>query len=227
MNIESNQPSILKPDLPSSGPTCHHAHTQPLRLACLGDSLTEGVHGGGKPYPTFLSQHLQAQGFNQVEVRGFGHSGATLMYHTNLPYNRTREWRAILEYRPHIIVVLLGTNDSKRKYFMKAGGRLSFVREMKYMLSQLRVLSSSPDIILGIPPPAYRPIDTIDQATIVSEIQPAIMSVGAELGFPTFSLQEPVIVRSMMHDGVHLNPTGRRKMGAAIGDAVLECVGKR
>eukprot|EP00667_Euglena_gracilis_P035357 EG_transcript_65079 len=63
---------------PAPGPTaprCRNAAVRPLRVGCLGDSLTELTLGGGEAYPTLLQRLLNDTGLEGVAVENFGHSG--------------------------------------------------------------------------------------------------------------------------------------------------------
>ena len=105
----------------------------PLRVACVGDSLTRGdalhelphwqrvpAHRLVKPfhvelrsrgnYPALLQRLIQR---DDVVVRNFGHGGSTACNATELPYAGTREYRRVTRWAPQVAVVMLGTNDAK------------------------------------------------------------------------------------------------------------------
>ena len=46
-------------------------------------------------------------------MRNCGKSGATLMKKANKPYWKLKQYRAALESKPQIVVIKLGTNDSR------------------------------------------------------------------------------------------------------------------
>ena len=91
-----------------------------IRVACIGDSLTRGdgsheharrrqasLVGRGN-YPSYL-QELLGQRF---DVKNFGHGGTTACNDSDSPYTRTREWWRALRFQPHMVVLMLGTNDA-------------------------------------------------------------------------------------------------------------------
>jgi len=86
----------------------------PLRVACLGDSITfgsafpKGADRENGCYPAQLGAML-GPGY---EVRNFGVGGATLLSAADTPLTATRTWDEALAWEPDIAVVLLGTNDS-------------------------------------------------------------------------------------------------------------------
>ena len=83
-----------------------------VRVACVGDSITYGAgvaNRGKNNYPKVLGGLLGAG----YESRNFGVSGATLLKKGDLPYWRTGAFKAATEFKPHIVIIKLGTNDSK------------------------------------------------------------------------------------------------------------------
>ena len=87
-------------------------HAEKLKVACVGDSITYGScieDRENYSYPAQL-QNLLGQ---EYDVRNFGVSGTTLLHKGNYPYISTEEYRKSLEFNPDIVLIKLGTNDSK------------------------------------------------------------------------------------------------------------------
>ena len=83
-----------------------------IRVACIGNSITDGhgidmatQHG----YPALLQKKL-GEGY---WVKNFGVSGRTMLNKGDLPYMNETAWRDALAFDPDIVVIKLGTNDSK------------------------------------------------------------------------------------------------------------------
>ena len=91
-------------------------HTEPkenqIKIACVGDSITYG-HGvkdwHTNNYPAVLGDLLG----DKYHVANFGQSGATLSPNGDQPYVDCEQYQLSLEYKPDILVLMLGTNDSK------------------------------------------------------------------------------------------------------------------
>ena len=83
-----------------------------VRVACVGDSITYGAgvaDRGKNNYPKVLGR-LLGPGY---ETRNFGVSGATLLKKGDRPYWKTSAFKAATEFKPDIVIIKLGTNDSK------------------------------------------------------------------------------------------------------------------
>src|SRR2546427_157899 len=84
----------------------------PIRVACVGDSITYGSGVAGREtnsYPAVLGRCLGPR----FEVRNFGVSGATLLKQGDKPYWNLPAFQDVSEFQPNAIVLKLGTNDSK------------------------------------------------------------------------------------------------------------------
>ena len=84
-------------------------HAQ-IKVACIGDSVTRGmgIPDEKQSYPSQLQDLLGSQ----YIVGNFGNSGATLLSKGHKPYIKTEDYKKALDFRPDIIVVALGLNDT-------------------------------------------------------------------------------------------------------------------
>ena len=85
---------------------------KPVKIACVGNSIT---YGSGiknqfqNSYPGLLSQ-LLGEGY---DVRNFGISARVLLNKGDHPYMNEKAYQDALAFNPNIVVIKLGTNDSK------------------------------------------------------------------------------------------------------------------
>jgi sialate O-acetylesterase len=82
-----------------------------LKVACIGDSVTAGYLLSDAANESYPSQ-LQIMMGGQYEVKNFGHSGATLLKKGSTPYFNTKECADAIAYRPDIVIIHLGLNDT-------------------------------------------------------------------------------------------------------------------
>ena len=80
-----------------------------IRVACVGDSITEGFKYDNASYPMFLSSLLNSED-NAVIVRNFGTSGSQTG-----DYLKSENFFMAVAFQPDIVVIGLGTNDAMVK----------------------------------------------------------------------------------------------------------------
>lgn len=142
-----------------------HAHeaiflkkdTSAIRVACLGDSITLGIwFPKEQSYPGRL-QKLLGSGY---VVGNFGRGFASLMppkAEYFVEYENTTEFQDALEFRPNIVVLMLGTNDvstGNGEWTEKKSE--VFVKHYSSLIGRLRSLYPPPRIHINIPPPCYK-----------------------------------------------------------------------
>jgi lysophospholipase L1-like esterase len=78
------------------------------RVACVGDSITEGFG-----YPDKLEKMLG----NNYTVGNFGVGGSTVLLSSGKSYINQSVMQRAKEYQPDIVVIMLGTNDAVPAYY--------------------------------------------------------------------------------------------------------------
>lgn len=144
-----------------------------IKVACVGNSITYGYGLGNikkEAYPSVLGDKLG----REYQVKNFGHSGATALRQSDLPYWSVEQFQNIKKYKPDIIVFLLGTNDAKNHNYT---GREAFINDYVALISEWILLESNPTIYPCTPPPVFENSGTINNDIISNEIIPAIHKV--------------------------------------------------
>ncbi|MBN1269425.1 MAG: hypothetical protein JXB04_07555 [Kiritimatiellae bacterium] len=176
------------------------------RVACIGDSITFGLglaDREAESYPALLGRLLG----DSFEVRNFGVSGATLLRRGNFPYRNTPQFREAAAYAPDIVIILLGTNDSKPLNWRRH--KDAFAPDLRGLAQHFLGLPTTPRVWLCLPTPVYRVLPTPSDNTIRSEIIPRIRQVAHELGLPVIDLHTPMENRpDVFPDRVHPNAEG-------------------
>ncbi|MAG93137.1 MAG: sialate O-acetylesterase [Planctomycetaceae bacterium] len=119
----------------------------PIRVACLGDSITAGarVDARTESYPARLQQLLG----DQYDVKNFGLGSATLIK-TGRP-NVWQKLEVVKEFQPDVAIISLGTNDTvagKRKNWERIE---RFEDDFTTLISALAELPTQPRIVLCTP----------------------------------------------------------------------------
>ena len=205
-----------------------------IRVACIGNSITDG-HGidmaSQHGYPALLQQQLG----NGYWVRNFGVSGRTLLSKGDFPLTAETAWRDALAFKPDIVVFMLGTNDSKPQNWQYGS---EFKTDMVKMLTQLcpnltakpkkkskksaQTPTTSPQIYLCTPLPAFKSSWDINDAVISGNIIPIQLEVAKEYGLQVIDMHSLFAGSSdlLFDDGIHPNDKGVRRMADIVAKAI-------
>ena len=189
-----------------------------VRVACIGNSITDGYGIGMSPvngYPAVLQKKL-GDGY---QVKNFGVSARTMMNKGDLPYMNELAWRDAQAFNPNIVVIKLGTNDSKTHNW--AHGADEYRQSMQAMIDTLKALPSKPKIYLCSPIPAFKDTWTICDSVIVNGEMPIIKKLAKKNKCQFIDLHTSYTYGDMMlKDGIHPNAKGAEKMANIIFDAI-------
>ena len=189
-----------------------------VRVACIGNSITDGYGIGMSPvngYPAVLQKKL-GEGY---QVKNFGVSARTMMNKGDLPYMNELAWRDAQAFNPNIVVIKLGTNDSKTHNWVH--GADEYRQSMQAMIDTLKALPSKPKIYLCSPIPAFKDSWTINDSVIVNGEMPIIKKLAKKNKCKFIDLHTSYTYGDMMlNDGIHPNAKGAAKMADIIFDAI-------
>ncbi len=175
-----------------------------IRVACVGDSIT------ANNYPADLGKVLGPR----YEVRNFGVSGTTMLKNGDSPYWKTGEFRKVHEFEPQIIVIALGTNDTKPQNWKHAK---EFAADIRAMVDDFAALPSKPRIWLCHPVPVVKDNYGINERVLTKEVIPAIDEVAKEKNLPEIDLYKALSgVPKHFPDGVHPDGEGQEMMAKAV-----------
>ena len=189
-----------------------------VRIACIGDSITYGSTVKNWPknnYPVILGNML-GDGYT---VCNYGISGGTLLNSADKPYMQTEMFSASVDFLPDVVVLMLGTNDSKQDNWTN---EIDFYDQLNAFIDEYESLSSKPSIILCTPCKAYSDIYTI-QDTVVFKVAEITKRTASERGLAlvdihAISEHHPEWFET---DGVHPNNDGAAAIAEAVYQAIL------
>ena len=177
-----------------------------VKVACVGDSITAGYglsNPGADSYPAQLAAMLG----NGYSVGNFGLSGATVQKRSDYTYWNTSQYRNSLRFKPNVVVIMLGTNDSKSWNWNAA----KFDADYRALIAQYQGLQSHPTVYICLIPPVYTPNPfgtTFDPGFIQNVVLPAIRAVASETGVTLIDNNTPLMNPAYFSDGVHPTPEG-------------------
>ncbi|HTI71093.1 MAG TPA: GDSL-type esterase/lipase family protein [Candidatus Limnocylindria bacterium] len=190
---------------------------RPIRVACLGDSITfgAGVEEREKNnYPKLLGDYLG----DRFEVKNFGRSGATLSRTGDLPYWTTEEMKAAQAFHPDVIILMLGTNDTKPQNWKN---KKYFAGECRALIDTLRSARPKPKVWVCLPVPIYGNQWGITAETLEDGVIQALMEVSNDLKAPVIDLNDSLTGHpEMFPDKIHPNAAGAALMAKVIFQAI-------
>lgn len=191
-----------------------------IKVACVGDSITEGdglADRANEAYPAVLS-HLLGKDYR---VLNFGQSGATLLKKGDRPYWEKIAYRNVQAYEPHIIIIQLGTNDSKQQNVPSYPGE--FVEDLRAMVDSFQLLPSHPQIYLCKPVPSKENRFNIKDSVLQVEVLPAVEQIAAEKDCKIIDLHTAFADKmDLFPDGVHPDKVGAREVAEVIAKTIKE-----
>ncbi len=197
------------------------AHKAPkedaIRVACIGNSITDGYGvdmATAYGYPAMLQKKL-GEGY---WVKNFGLSGRTMLNKGDMPYMNEVAWKDAQAFKPDVVVIKLGTNDSK-------GHNWKHGAEFKNDLEQMiKALQPKPVIYLCTPIKAEKPSWDISDSIIVNEIIPIQKAVAKKYGLKVIDLHTLFEggEELMLPDGIHPNGKGAERMAQIIYEALKQ-----
>ncbi len=197
----------------------------PTKVACVGDSITYGMgirDRAANSYPAQLQKKLDATAPGAWEVKNFGVSAMTLMKNTNRPYTGRAEYRASVAYGADVVIIMLGTNDSKGMFRQLLP--TDFVKDYRSLIDSYRAgqPEGRPRIILMLPPHCYltgevqhAPVGPVITREVLPRIREVAQAEGLELIDLTSTLGD-AWQPELMPDKLHPSAAGAARMVDAI-----------
>lgn len=189
-------------------------YKETIRVACVGDSITFGAGVKDRDHNSYPVQLGKLLG-DKWEVKNFGHSGATMVKKGDLPYDKTKEYKGALDFKPNVVVIFLGTNDSKPQNWKYkdeyAGDYKELIADFGKVNPKVRVYCCLP--VPAFPPGAYK----IRGEVIRDEAIPLIKGVAAETQSTLIDLYTALSDKeAMFPDKVHPNADGAEVMAQTV-----------
>ena len=180
-----------------------------IKIACIGDSLTYGHLVEDREvncYPAVLNELLG----DDYVVGNFGANGHTMLKTGDRPYWDHENFRFSRMIDPDIVIIMLGSNDSKPHNFTSIDDFSSTYEEM---IVHYQGLDSKPRVYIVTPPTVFDP-ETTDMTTIrkevVSEVAEATRELGKKLRVSVIDVGKKTenFPEGFTADGVHTNKKG-------------------
>jgi acyl-CoA thioesterase-1 len=193
------------------------AQAETKRVSCVGDSITFG-HGiadrNKNSYPAQLGTMLGSE----YEVRNFGVSGATLLKKGDKPYWNLGAFTESKDFQPHIVIIKLGTNDSKPQNWKH---KADFVANYVEMVKIFQGLKSKPKVYICYAAPVIESRWGINEQVVKGEGMPLIDQIAKETRTTIIDLHTPLADKpEMLPDKIHPNAAGATVIAEVVKKAI-------
>ena len=129
-----------------------------VKVACVGDSITIGINSSDPKvytYPNYLQKML---GYGYL-VKNYGASGYSVVYTDEYAYCKHQFYKASQEFRPDVVIWMLGTNDGNPGQSYKAwentGRREKYIKSADDMFEAYETANPDVQIFVCIPAPLF------------------------------------------------------------------------
>lgn len=182
----------------------------PIRVACVGDSITQG-----SGYPAKLQLLL---GTNYL-VGNFGVSGTTVSLNSTSPYMNQTAFQKAVDFNPNYVVIMLGTNDARADV---NENNETFETDYTQLVSSFQNLGSNPQIFVVDSPPMFTDNPNYNNTYLSDNVIPQIDSVANNLNLPTINVHSAFGNHSdYFMDGVHPNSDGAFLIASEVDNAII------
>ena len=175
------------------------------KVAIIGNSITEGS-GLSNPtlysYPSQLGKMLGAD----WQIGNFGVSGRTMLKKGDFPIWKEKKFTDALNFEPNIVIIMLGTNDSK---YYNWAYKADFYKDYISMIDTFSQLASKPEIYVCYPLKVFKHLWDINDTIIHDEIIPIVHQVSVDKNLKIIDCNTPTSDKPyLLADGIHPNVRG-------------------
>lgn len=196
-----------------------------IRIACIGDSITygSGVRATRKidSYPAKLGRLLG----KEYAVRNYGVGGRTLQDEGDYPYRAEKVFLRSQNFLPDIVLIMLGTNDSK-PFNWNAD---EYRKQLQEFVEIYRSLPGRPQVYLMTCCAAFcmngkaEVVYQINGTIIANEVRDSVIQVAQENKIPVIDIYDITKEHpEYFMDGVHPNVAGNQVIAQTVFDVLKE-----
>jgi acyl-CoA thioesterase I len=187
-----------------------------IKVACVGNSITQGP---GREHPESYPLQLQKILGDTYEVKNFGVSGRTLLKKGDYPYWDEPQFNEVKEYQPEILIIKLGTNDSKSQNWKYQD---EFVQDYIELINTFKKsMPKKGEVYICIPVPVFKTNYGITENILVNEMRPMLLEIAKKTKSQIINLYEPLLGHSdLLPDGIHPNSEGLAIMATEVSRAI-------
>ena len=187
-----------------------------IKVACVGNSITQGP---GRENPDSYPLQLQEILGEAYDVENFGVSGRTLLKKGDYPYWNEPQFEEVKAFRPDILIIKLGTNDSKSQNWQFKD---EFISDYLDLIKTFKKsMPKKGKVYICIPVPVFKTNFGITEEIMVNEIKPMLLEIAKKSKSEVINLYDPLLAySSLFPDGIHPNTKGLTIMATEVSKAI-------
>lgn len=186
---------------------------KPLKIVCLGDSITYGyklADPAKQSYPAQLARLSRGQ----WNVLNSGVNGATVLNRGDIPITAQDAYERAIKFQPDIVILMLGTNDTKNRNWQHVD---EFVGDYIKLVETFRDLPSSPHVIACTVPPILGDFSNGINTKRAKEINSLLKRAIKVSRVDSLNIYTPMSQnKSFFIDGVHPNVRGAQEIAGLV-----------
>ena len=176
------------------------------KIAFIGNSITIGSGLSNPVEQCYPSQFAVFLG-DSFEIGNFAVSGRTMLRNGDFPIWNEPQFPQALAFKPDILFIMLGTNDSKPQNWDDFGDE--FDDDYIAMIDTFRLADNLKEIWAILPPPAFAVQWGISDEVIKNEQIPIIEQLIVDHGLKRVDFYTPLVGRGdLFPDDIHPNAAG-------------------
>lgn len=195
-----------------------------IKVACVGDSITYGCtvkNRNKNNYPAALGRLLG----ESYCVNNFGYTNRTAIKDADYPYTKEKLYQQSLDFKPDIVMIMLGSNDTKKNNWNKE----KFINDYCEIIDSYLNLSSKPKVYILIPTPLFeirgKVMWKLRKDIMVDEVYPAVKEIAAKKNINLIDMSKAFEnKRDLFSDGVHPNSKGSKKFAEIVFEAIKQTI---
>jgi lysophospholipase L1-like esterase len=184
----------------------------PIKVAFVGNSITQGP---GRENPGSFPLQVGKILGDAYQVKNFGIGGRTLLKKGDFPYWNEPQFQEVKDFRPDLVLIKLGTNDSKPQNWAHKG---EFVQDYLDLIAEFRDhMPKDGKVYVMLPVPVTRENFGINPVIMNSEQRLMLFEIIQKSGAEVIDLYTPLQDKpELFPDGVHPTAEGLAIMAGVI-----------
>lgn len=185
---------------------------EPIKVAFVGNSITQGP---GREHPGSFPLLVGSILGDAYQVKNFGVSGRTLLKKGDFPYWNEPQFEEVKAFRPDVVIIKLGTNDSKPQNWQH---KADFVQDYLDLIREFRMqMPKDGKVYIVLPVPVTRVNFGITPDVMNNEQRLMLFEIIQKSGAEVIDLYTPLMDKpELLPDGVHPNAEGLSIMAGVI-----------